>query len=76
MFIFTMFCIITVSRHLNTLLHTSMLADRLDTELSLVMTSCFGLCIPHVVVEVQELVVNVDVSQTPHKVLVVHLEVP
>ena len=67
---------ITISRHLNTLLCTSMLADRLDTELSLVMTPCFGLGVPHVVVEVEELVVDVDVSQTAHKVLVVHLEVP
>ena len=66
---------ITMSRHLNTLLCTSMLAHRLDTELSLVMTSCLGLGIPHVVVEVQELVVNVDISQTAHKVFVLHLEV-
>ena len=66
---------ITMSRHLNTLLCTSMLADRLDTELSLVVTSCLGLGIPHVVVEVQELVVNVDISQTAHKVFVLHLEV-
>ena len=56
-------------------LHTSMFADVLHTELSLAATPGDRLSVPHEVVQIEELLVDVNVSEAADEVFVANLEV-